>query len=378
MRLYRNSVLGVSAAALMLSAAAARAQDGNVNVTTAADTAKLGGEFRSELNYDNNMLMKEDGGPTPKASTTLQVQTANIKLRGNLNKNTEYAFRFNLLNPSPATGGPLDYGYGTHWFTDMFGWSIGKMKVVQGGWDQLDGGFRDHAVGVYRKGGLPFNSYEAMTALHIKAAGKLSLQVLNDTGATSKTPAQWNKNAHPTYALGWQGDFGGLMPLVDAGAYDNQKSMWWDVGFKAKLAGVDASLDFGQNRHARKGADTAGKAEPWIDTATNVALRAGYEIKDTAKPWIYFSTYNVAQFDDSKLAQKDHKFNGKDPATGAYLWDDNGQTIGVGADILSLGKNWNPYLALVNQSGKWQDPAHTDAGKAHNDLQVRVGALGEF
>jgi hypothetical protein len=373
----------------MLTAGAARAQDGSVNVSTAADSAKLGAEFRSELLYDNHQLNKEDGAPTPKATTNLEVQTARLKLRGNLNKETEYAFRINVLRPAPvaAGGGPLDYGYGTHWFTDMFGWSFGKMKVLQGGWDQADGGFRDHAVGVYRASLLPFRDYEAMTAIHLKVAGKLTLQVMNDANQgqgdatnidASKTVAEWNKGSHPTYDLGWAGDFNGIMPLIDFGAYDNQKSMWFDVGIKAKLAGVDASLDFSQNSFAHKRADAAGKAKAVKDVGTNIALRAGYEVPGVVKPILYFATYDNKQGADSVTGAKDLKFNSRNPTTGVKAQNDNGQTIGVSADVLSLGKNWSPYLALVNQSGKWADPKKPDSAKSYSDMTVRFGALGEF
>lgn len=377
MRLPNKSVLGVSAAALMI-AASAHAQEGAVNVTTGAETAKLGGEFRAELKYDNNQLYKETGY-TPKAATTLDVNTAKVKLKGNLNKETEYAFRFNI-NPTATSPSPFDYGYGTHWFGETFGWSFGKMKVVQGGWDQLDGGFKDHAVGQYRAKNLPFADYSEMMAFHVKAAGKLSLQVLNDYTKTSADPnrvAEWNSGTHPTYALGWAGDFNGIMPLVDFGTFDNQKSRWFDVGIKAKLAGVDASLDFGQKTVGHKvvKASDPKKNDNKQDTATNIALRAGYEIAGAAKPWLYFSTY------DNKQHTKDVKGNKVVEATAtspaSYGWKDNGQTIGVGADLLSMGKNWNPYLAVVMQSGKFLD-ATGDKATSHNNMQVRFGSLAEF
>src|SRR4051812_47643854 len=113
----------------MALAHTALAQD--ANVTTGAQSAKLDGEFRAELTYDNHGYDKATGY-TPDATTTIAVQAANLRLAGNINKDTEYAFRFNLLYP---VNGPLDYGYGTHWFTKQVGLSLGKMKVAQGGWD---------------------------------------------------------------------------------------------------------------------------------------------------------------------------------------------------------------------------------------------------
>src|SRR5438045_3447029 len=91
----------------------AQAEEGaGINVTTAADSAKIGLEFRAEYNRDDNGFKKISGAATPDASSTFAVQTAKIKLAGNLNKNTEYKFRFNLLNPDPnnVMKGPLDYG----------------------------------------------------------------------------------------------------------------------------------------------------------------------------------------------------------------------------------------------------------------------------
>src|SRR5687767_5057949 len=98
----------------MALAHTAMAQD--ANVTTGATSAKLGGEFRAEWTHDDHGYEKATGF-TPTATDTIAVQDANLKLWGNINSNTEYSFRFNLLDPGPHNGGPLHYRYGTHWFT---------------------------------------------------------------------------------------------------------------------------------------------------------------------------------------------------------------------------------------------------------------------
>jgi hypothetical protein len=123
----------------------ALAQEGK-NVTTGADSAKLGGEFRSELIYSDNGLEKMEGSD-PEASTEIGVSTANIKLDGKVNPMTDYSFSFNLLDSSEK--GPLKYGYGKHWFSKMIGFSIGRQKVLQGGFDNVEGNYRAHAVGIY-------------------------------------------------------------------------------------------------------------------------------------------------------------------------------------------------------------------------------------
>src|SRR5205085_2294644 len=100
---FQFKFLSVSAAALMISMTAHAADEkaAAVNVTTGAESASLGGEFRSELNINDHKLDKEDGAPDPKTTTRFEVQTAKVKLGGMLNKNTEFKFRFNLLGDKP-------------------------------------------------------------------------------------------------------------------------------------------------------------------------------------------------------------------------------------------------------------------------------------
>ncbi len=376
--------LGVSAAALMVSMTALAADEkaASVNVTTGADSASLGGEFRAELNVNDHKLDKEDDF-NPKQTTRFEVQTAQVKLGGMLNKNTEYKFRFNLL----GTGSPFDYGYGTHWAADTFGFSIGKMKVLQGGWDQMDCSFRDHAKSTYRSSMMTFNSYEPMLALHLKLMGKVSLQVLNDVntaGTAGKMKGTWNEKEHPTWVAGWQGDINGIMPLLSVGSYDNNKSMYFDVGFKLKLMGVDSSLDFSQNTTQVKGVNPTKPTESkgYKNVASNFTLHAKYEIKDAAKPFLYFSTTSVKQADDKDAGLEDAEFNSAPPdsATGQPVkkWNDNGQVLGIGTDLLMLGKGWSPYVAYVMESGKWPDPKKATDAKKYSNGQIRIGALGEF
>lgn len=335
----------------------------DVTVKTMAESAKVGAEFRAELNYDDHGLEKVTGYD-PKATTAVQLQTLKLKLGGNINSNTEYKFRFNLLNPTTT---PVDYGYATHWMGAV-GFSIGKMKVLQGGWDNMDNGFRDHIQGPYAKN-LAFDKYEDMIALHLKAAGKVTLQLVNDV------QGQWNTTEHPTFIIGWQGEFGPISPIVDIGTYDNQKSNWVDVGVKGNFSGLKAGLDVKMDTITAKDT-TTGKAKESKDTATSYTLKAGYEIKDSAYPWIYVSMY------DRKQDKNDAKINSiTTDAAGkkTYSFDDNGMAWGVGADFLMLGKGWTPYAAIVSQGGKFaKDDTDVTKEEDKSKMQVRLGMLGEF
>lgn len=363
-----SSLVGVGITSVAL-ANTAWAED--VNVTTAANSAKLGGEFRSELLYDDHGLEKTDDYK-PKSSTAFELQKVNIKLSGKLNPKTEYAFRFNLLGADQKKS-VVDYAYGTHWLSDMIGFSIGKMKTLEGGWDVYTSSFKTHAIGFYGDN-LPVDLYQPMMAVHFKAAGQVTLQVFNDVfddgdDKTYKDRGQWNKSKQPTFALGWMGQFGPIEPLFNLGTYDNQKSRWIDVGVRANMAGLLASVDFNQNSQSDK--DTAsGKAKSKENVTTNISVRAAYEIKGAATPWLYFSTMTVKQHDE------DIKYNLEaDPETGLPTFNDNGQAIGVGADLASFGENWNPYIALVSQSGKFMEGTEE---KTKSKMMVRLGVLGEI
>lgn len=366
--------VGISIAGMAL-ANSAWAQD--ANVTTGANSMKLGGEFRSEFNYTNNGLEKTDGY-TPKSSSTIELQTVKVTLKGKYNATTEYAVRFDLLDGGNYHSTATDYAYGTHWLSDVIGFSIGQMKTLEGGWDIYTNNYRTHAVSVY-KDQLPVDLYQPMFAFHVKAAGQITLQLFNDTTDGATNAARWNKTAHPTFALGWMGKFGPIEPLVNIGTYDNQKSHWVDVGVRTNMSGLTASIDYNQNTISNKIADgTDFKSKE--DVGSNLAIRAGYEIKGAAMPWLYYANYDLKENADANTAGKDVKVNttqDPDPVTGvtSYDFDDNGQVFGIGADLMMMGEGWNPYVALVNRSGKWMDGT---SEKTRSEMQVRIGVLGEI
>ncbi len=351
---------------LTAAAPAATAAEGT-QVTTEASSLKVGSEFRAELNRNDEGLTKTKGHD-PDAVTELQMQTAKLKFSGNFNKDTEFKFRFNLLNPTTT---PFDYGYGVHWFNETVGMGMGKMKVMQGGWDTLDDSFRDHWTGAYSEN-RAFAKYAEMIAVHFKVAGQINLQILNDV--TTKDKGEWNKAEHPTFAFGWLGNLGVFSPLVDFGSYDNNKSRWTDVGFKTAVAGLKARLDLRDEVKSHKGADSAGKAQANDDKGQAVSLLVSYELKDTATPWLYYSTYDKKEFKDVKVNKID-----TDATTSkkTYKFDDNASIAGLGVDIGLLGKGWTPYLALLSKSGKFLDAA-TAKEETKTEAQVRLGVLGEF
>lgn len=358
---------GATLASMVLAHTAA-AQD--ANVTTGATSAKLGGEFRAELNYDDHGYEKVDGGESPDATTSIQLQRVAIKLHGNINKDTEYGFRFNLLNPVTT---PVDYGYGTHWFTKSMGFSIGKMKVLQGGFDNWTGDYTAHATGVYAEN-LAFAEYEEMIAMHLKMAGDIRVQLLNDKVIGTDADAQWNKNTHPTWVVGWMGEFGPIKPMVNIGSYDNNKSRWIDIGVATEMSGLAASLDIYSKNHVNKSADSAGKTKEVADDGMGLTLNVGYEIKGTATPFFYFSSWDNKQGTNDATGAEDVKVNTTN-ADGSMEWNDNGQTIAVGSNFHMMGEGWTPFAAIVTQSGKFMEGTEE---KTKSNMWVRLGVNGEI
>ena len=375
---------GVSLASLAL-AQTAMAQD--ANVTTGATSAKLGGEFRAEWVHDDHGYEKATGF-TPTATDMIQVQRVALKYAGNLNANTEFAMRFNLLNVAVGAGIdgniaglPLEYGYGTHWFTKAIGFSMGKMKVAQGGWNTWDSSYREHAKGVYSSN-LVFADYSDMIEMQMKMMGSIRLQLLNDVSGAN---AEWNTDGvHPTWVLGWQGAFGPIQPVVDIGSYDNNKSRWIDVGVKTEMSGLVASLDIYMKNDVHKFADPTAtdKNKEIADAATSITLNAAYAIKGTATPFLFFSTFDNKQGTDSDIPaiKEEPKVNTTVPASATspamMVWNDNGQTFGVGANLDMMGKNFNPYFAIVSQSGKFADAAGKEETKSN--MWIKLGVLGEI
>jgi hypothetical protein len=388
-----RGVLAVAALGLAASAQAAeepKAEGGGgkgVTVTTGALTTEINGDFRSELIMDDHGLEKI-GTAKPDRTTNLQVSNAQVILHGNYNKDTDYAFRFNLLNP--GGGVPLDYGYGTHWFSKMIGFSIGKMRVMQGGWDHMDSDYRTMAMGVYSQN-LAYNDFDPMFAFHVKVGGTLTLQLLNDvTTANSPepTPGEYNKNEHPTWVVGWLGEFGPIKPLVDFGSYDNNKSRWFDIAIKTSMNGLNATLGYWDKNQVHKyvSASDATKKVDDPDHSTSITLNVSYEVKHLMTPWFYFSTFDNAEADDKNVAPavKDIDYNA-DPtkdATGNVVqhFNDNGMVWGIGVEMNDMGKGWTPFLSIVNTSGKFKKiPGDaTSETETRSDMTYSLGVLGEI
>src|SRR5437016_5412709 len=88
----------------------------DASLRTEATSLTLDGEFRDEFYYDKH---KFDQSPTP--GVQILAPVANLRLLGNINKDTELRLRSALAEPSQ-----LEYGYATHRLSKIISFSIGR------------------------------------------------------------------------------------------------------------------------------------------------------------------------------------------------------------------------------------------------------------
>lgn len=357
-----------------------------VNVQTSSSLMRLGGEFRSEVIWKNHGFerINED---QPNATSSLGVTTARLKLSGVLRSQTEYAFRFDLLD-NDSNREPLDYGYGTHWFAKVVGLSFGKMKVQQGGFDNMDESYRVHVKPDYRTNLVYPDRYEPMFALQVNAAGKLLLQILNDIVGSSKNLNRWNKRERQTWILSYRAPVGPIESMINCGSYDSHHSLWVDVGVRAEIVGLLISADYWMNKESLKGlrADNSVVSIPQV--ATNLSVNLSYSFVGKVRPWVHYSKFERIQANTGKdgqllesapdstsqvrVSSVDRKYN-----LSSSMLDDNSMTAGFGADVLSLGDGWAPFFAVIASSAKFLKNNSLDLETRH-DFQIKLGVLGEI
>jgi hypothetical protein len=362
--------IGVCIAGLAL----ANAAWAESNVMTGAASANIGGDFRASWSHMDNGLDKRDGGDTPDASDTIDVKEADLHLHGKIDAKTMYKFEFSLLNSDynsknagAIAGGTatardiLKQAYATHELGPV-SWTLGRQFVHQGGWDFTRETHSAHAWGKYA-GALPYSRYADGLAFNVKAGGDISLQLLNDV--TTADGGTWNNRKHPTFVLAYHGSFGPVEPLFHYGTLDNQKSSWMDLGVKTSMNGLNATLDYHTVKWGVKTADGADKWKSEDQVSTAITLNVGYEIKGTATPYLYISTY------DMKQSPEDSKVNADDS------FADNGFTWSIGADIDAVGgANYKPFFTITSNSGKYNDSKGEE--ETRSEMNIELGAWGNI
>jgi hypothetical protein len=346
-----------------VAATTAMAEDG-------ASSSSVNGAFRGAVTHSDNGYDGEDAV----ASTTIAPEYAKLMFSGDVNSKTNFKMRLNV-----AGDASLDYYH----MTTKYGpvkVSLGKLPVLQGGWDYNGSALKRMASGAYMSKGsytsgdatvnynnMARSKFEEGVTLAFDVAGTVKLQFLNDV-----PNGNWNQSVHPTFAIGWTGKFGPIEPKINYGTQDNQHSSWMDVGFKTSMSGLTASLDYGTVTTNAKGVDPddAEKSMDNESVSTAITLKASYALKGTATPFFYYSSFDNEQYTADGADQV--VINSSSART------DNGTTIGFGSSLDMLAsKNFTPYFKVVMNSGDWQDAdeeANTGETLTNTDISVGVYA----
>ncbi len=335
-------------------------------VARAADdaTMKLGVEYRASIKHDDHGLEKRTGGPDPVKTTNIDLHSVKLNAEGAATKDVDYRVRFNTL-------GALELGYVNLKLTPMVSFLMGRYKVREGGFEGRNYGY-DTVAGSDYFGAMPFGIYSDMAQVQLNMDfGTISVQLLDDVVA----PAGFNTaNKQPAFIVEWLGSFGDWTPLVQLGSYDMNHSMYFVVGVSGTVSGLGLSLDYVNDQRAIK----AGTKE-LTDTHTNINIAANYKMASFT-PWLKVSMYNVAESTDSAARPKAAEANGLDPATGAAMFNNNGQTIQIGADCTAYGSAYVPYAAVVMHSGEFQgtDVANPAKKETLSNMTMEFGVHGKF
>lgn len=347
------------------------------------DSMDIGAQYKVELIYHDHGLQKE-GDEEQEPTSRLETSAANMFISGKVNKNTKFYFRTRLIDSEQeklTQKESLVEGYVVQEISKSFHLALGKMRVRQGGFDNWNHDFHSHVQGHYVYS-LPFEKFEQAVELRFHSFGDLVLQVLNDI--TKDNGGQWNENSHPTYIMGWRGQFGNIVPGLNIGAWDNQKSYFVDFGIDSRTGRFRLVLDYSYFSFANKGYEN-GDAKLMADVATSATLSLKYTVPNTISGFIYYSGFEKRQNqefhgEDLEVNNTSDKLktpHGEVTVVERSLWDDNGKIFAVGSEVEIFDHGFIPYWVIQQSSGDFLDENQTDK-VTKTEVRIKIGVWGEI
>ncbi len=351
-------------------------------VHTLAKSMNLGLEYNAGLTFSDNKFT-EVTGRDAKTTSVINQNTANVKISGKLTDSADYFFRFNSDHG-------WDYAKVTWWANDMLGVTAGRDKVKQGGLEARRSGYATIADSYYHDYLSPFRSYADTISLQVKAAGTLSLQLVNDQGSGTSTTVTTGpgadgeygtadddtyvvdpskrydnlSNQQPATILEWAGQsFGGVMPLIQVGLYD-YKSMYFTVSGAYTMNGVDMALSVVSDQRNYQTVDAAGKKTDEKNAITSVTAEGTFQT-GSFRPFAKIAYVDVKQ----------NPTNAKANSSDSFI-DDNGMMIHLGVFGPEQGLMIRPYAALTYQSAKFAKSATEE--ETRSNMALSVGIAGEI
>jgi hypothetical protein len=384
----------IVASVVLVSSGVSQGEDAKTTDLTSVKVgvldAKLGMDYRAEIERHDHGLMKKDNvNEKPTATSNLALRVAKLRLSGKLDQGIDFKLVFNMQKTGTNDG--VENALFTYWLTDNLGFGMGKDKVKQGGFEMKQPAHEMFMYSAYKEASAPFYEYQPVAQLTAKMAGYWTLQVTEDvskkkySAAGVANPEARSSGQQPAAILEWMGDFYGVSPLIQVGAYDLGKSLYTNAGLKVSAGGFDGSADYMFDQRARY---VAG--EKLTDKLTTVAVSASYLI-GPVRPFAKFTNFDVKQSDDK--GSKDLSGNKKylkvtkddkgnivtfSDADGNKNYEDNAQSWMVGTFIGERKKLYRPYIAYVSRSGKFYKSTTSDDTETKTESMVKVGLSGEF
>ena len=401
-RSKRSIVAGSSLMALALSVSASAADSGKTNIMVGGQSAKLSTMYRSEmLMSDHGMLAKGSdhdlGENKPTKTTNIGLNELKMGLDGQLTKDASYSILLDFVRASK--GGIIEYAKFDWWFTDMVGFSGGKLLINQGGWEFKNSIYSTMINSTYVDSNLPLANAGAGNAaawqVNVKAggAGAVTLQLtddvtrpttdktgkaISDTKCTTHANCGFNSaNKQPAWTLEYAGDFSGIKPLLQFGSYDINHSKYIVVGVGYVGMGLEAYLDYVQD--SRMFQQTVGADDKKLtDTITNTSIDLAYTLPNVARPFLKYTMYNVKDAAEDSAGQKDLKYNTYATVDSNAGLTDNSTNWALGSSFLMVGNHFRPYVALANQGGKFLKNAKDESTESKSTMMYKLGVMGEF
>lgn len=335
----------------------------------AAESAKVGFEYSAGLQRSDNALMgKTDDDKDQKATMSIGLGAANLRLGSEFGNGNHVHMKFNLLGKMDATtqkrSPALTYGYVHRKVTNQVDIRVGKMLVNQGGFNQRNNTYDSFAVNQFNQGWLWHDHYaDALAIDYTQGKAKATLQVLNKPVYKADTATSWVKNEDSGYDFAFQieADVGrGVTPLFQYVTYDASNTMTVGAAFTQNR--VSGSFDYSmgaQKQHTW----TGGKVDSKVTDvkANGISAELHYDMGNMT-PFFAFNSFTVADAKDAA---------GKDKKVNTVGYDNNLQDMSFGVEGGKHTDQFRPRLAVSMKSGKW-DKNGKEETRSQTDFSIGV------
>jgi hypothetical protein len=325
---------------------------------------EIGAEMNASLNYIENEIEKNLDGESLSASSSLEVNSANLTLESNLSEHVSYVGRLDLISEHQKNVS-LEFSYFILSSNEV-SLLIGRQKIHQGGHDWHAKSFNTQVLGKYSEN-LARSEFEDAATFLTNLVGEFGVQIINDQ--TTDSGGQWNTRKHLSFVAFWHGKkFGSVSPLVHYGTEDNQHSEWFDFGLRVEEKGFVGTIDYSTVSEGRKIADGSSSYVNLSNFSVSTTLKLSYEFANGSRPFFYYSTFQKTQHTE------DNEYNSHSSKSSNLQFDDNSVTVAVGSEFFSEKKKRpDPYFKIINHSGYWADDLESEILEKRSIFKVALG-----